>query len=741
MPPIAPKYSPTNSSVLSTQVTREVKPAAPLDPPLAKRTNAALALPFTPLGLPRFTAPSLTRLTPTSAAGQAPALSRQLLSVPLSIESLFSDTALQPLAPKKNSGPNFPNLAVEPIAPQARRVQTLPIASAPAALPLRDPNTGSLQDRSLVEAGVSFAKGSVSTSLIQQIDNFARTASRLRGIEPALTDAQSERQRIRSTTQAERIGIGFSANILNTLLDAVEAKLNKRAVRNLAASDPNGPAFKPAFQNGRVYRGPDGSRIIDTVAKDRPAKGETPQKAQPVQDQKVTASSIESQLGKARSNRDVLTVYDQLQRKSPELANQPSIKDMFKRAYGRIAGESDAAFVPNVRLQAQPSKPSQPEPIPPNSTTRGTAIDPSFIAPSVVVDFQKLDSLKAFRGLQRFEQGDPDPQKQATDGKYLANRYFRNAFAGLREGFGTSKLTQTQISLTTTYVSQSSGANSFSRENSEDQLDPDLGYYGTGQLPKKLPATPYFINSFKFEPPHDLHLFFNGFNRQFAPKESNLQLSDGGESSLFARLTDYPLVDFAQLSSNKAERHAYFEEILTNVLTAFFPSSSSVEAAKLAVSINNDDYRNIVALSTEAPTNKFISLSPIRQQVNIFMKQGYLANPITRPALMDAFREMVGTEANSPARRAAVQKLVDINLQTIEKTRTPSVAAIAGQLQLTEALNLFVYSKILPSRESEKEIDFSEFYDFYRDQVDQGNLVTYEMTERWMRAITDNYGP
>jgi hypothetical protein len=707
--PVAPQ--------LSTQLTREVVPVVvskPLPAPKLQRPT----VPTVPTALPRFNQPSVLNSSVPEALPKI--VNQPSAPLPVTTQGLFDENAL---VPKARSGTNAEGLGSlgKPFALKVQRpVVVLAPAPAPTLPLLRDTKTGSLRDRSAVEAVVNFGKGATSTALVQAIQDLSRTGSQLRGNQLDSTPAQLARQRLQSTTPSERFGIGAAGATATAIAQAAGAVLSRGAAINAARSGPGRQAFVP----GRVYRDPDtGVQTIDIKA-----QYTEPTTAKPQQEPKVTQANLPAQLAKAKSPREVANLYAQ----APGVEQKPGLLKQFKEAFARVGQNSDAdrlGYYPV--LQAR-----QGENIPPSSNSLGKVIDPSTIPPSAFIDFSKVSGSDAFSGLQTLERGDPSPKLQQGDGKYSANQYFRNAFRGLGAAFGTTKLTENQISLTANYAVSTSG--DFDKKTIQNQLDPNNGYYGVANLPAKILRSPGPITNFTFRASiHDMHLFFTGFQRLFTLPPRDLQLAEIGESSYVARATLDKEIGLQALPKDKVERHQVIENNLKSKL------SQAKQIADLGdkrpALIETAPYRELVELSNQ--TFPKSNASPVREDFQKYKNLGFFANPGSRPELFSILKNVVDSPAVSVQRIEAIEKLAQIDRLNTAQIDRPSIAALTGQVQLVEALNMYVHGIVLPNVMGEPVFDFKDFYNFYVQQVDQGNLVTYQQVENLAKEVKIDYRP
>jgi hypothetical protein len=233
--------------------------------------------------------------------------------------------------------------------------------------------------------------------------------------------------------------------------------------------------------------------------------------------------------------------------------------------------------------------------------------------------------------------------------------------------------------------------------------------------------------------PHDLHVLVAGFRRVpdslylLEGKEyqavARIQPGMGGEGGIYATVT-------AQHASHWGEENVIrgvLQERISSAMNARQRLAADVWAAQVekitnAASLRNTDF----TLEHAAPS--------LRTLLGRYADMGFFANPrfleLARPVISHLLRSTPG----STQRRQAALDLVTLFSREERTLETLSLSSITAEVQLTQAMYQYLSVRTINLSNANQYLDLNDFYAFYKQRANSGQLTTSQTIQGWLRA-------
>ena len=210
---------------------------------------------------------------------------------------------------------------------------------------------------------------------------------------------------------------------------------------------------------------------------------------------------------------------------------------------------------------------------------------------------------------------------------------------------------------------------------------------------------------------HELHKFIGGFRQD--PGHGAIDAGRGGETSLFARMTDvlndHDIV--ANWGSENAIRDHWREH----------RSAVRTSNSALATKLDADLYRM-----------SHSDRDDVLRQLSDYQVLGFFADPREEAKLRPHVEVLLSNDPGTPARARAAQAIVD-NFR--ERARNPDVVSVSGgtaEVQMAQTLYRYMAENKLDFQRPNDRIDVVEVYKLYRRMAEAGELTSRATVQGWL---------
>ena len=211
---------------------------------------------------------------------------------------------------------------------------------------------------------------------------------------------------------------------------------------------------------------------------------------------------------------------------------------------------------------------------------------------------------------------------------------------------------------------------------------------------------------------HELHKFIGGFKQE--PGHGPLDAGRGGETSLFARMTDFfNDHDIPEKWGDEQTIRNYWREH-RSTLRATSPADSPQWAA---------DTQSLTSGGREQ----------VLEKLDRYHNVGYFSDPRQEATLRPHVEALLANEPGSPARARAAQAIIE-NFR--ERARSPDVVSVSGataEVQMAQTLYRYMAENKLDFQRPDDRIDVVEVYKLYRRMATAGELTSRATVEGWLK--------
>jgi hypothetical protein len=213
---------------------------------------------------------------------------------------------------------------------------------------------------------------------------------------------------------------------------------------------------------------------------------------------------------------------------------------------------------------------------------------------------------------------------------------------------------------------------------------------------------------------HELHKYVSGFRGHPGVPVDSIAAGRGGESSLFARMTD--VYNHHILPTRWGEESAirdYWKEHRSSPrpVNQAQPDRWAKDAEKL----------------TSATREEVLS------EIRRYHDTGYYADPRERQKMVASTQALLATEPGSQQRIDAANSLT---MLLRERANVPDITSVSGataEIQMTETLYRYMNENKLDFKRTNDQIDVVEVYRLYRKMLAAGELTSRATVEGWLR--------
>ena len=211
---------------------------------------------------------------------------------------------------------------------------------------------------------------------------------------------------------------------------------------------------------------------------------------------------------------------------------------------------------------------------------------------------------------------------------------------------------------------------------------------------------------------HEMHKFIGGFRQE--PGAGAIDAGRGGETSLFARMTDYYNPhDLPEKWGDEKTIRDYWQEHKSPVRSHDQPSTRDWKAeAKNLTSANR---------------------TQLLEQIYSYEGSGFFGNPREEAALRPHVEALLSSEPGSPARARAAEA---IGQNFERRASNPDVVSVSGataEVQMAQTLYRYMADNKLNFERPSDRIDVVEVYKLYRKMEAAGELTTRATVDGWLK--------
>jgi hypothetical protein len=214
---------------------------------------------------------------------------------------------------------------------------------------------------------------------------------------------------------------------------------------------------------------------------------------------------------------------------------------------------------------------------------------------------------------------------------------------------------------------------------------------------------------------HELHRYIGGFRGHPGVATDSIAAGRGGESSLFARMTDaYNDHDLPQRWGDEAAIRDYW--------------NAHRGAPRDVIATQPDEWARAATMLTTCTRDLVLT------KVRLYHLAGYFADPREASRLAPSVRALLASAPGSPQRAEAAQALASI---LRERASTPDVVSVSGataEIQITEALYRYMNTNQLDFKKPGDRIDVVEVYALYRQMLEAGELTSRTTVQGWLQT-------
>lgn len=210
---------------------------------------------------------------------------------------------------------------------------------------------------------------------------------------------------------------------------------------------------------------------------------------------------------------------------------------------------------------------------------------------------------------------------------------------------------------------------------------------------------------------HELHKFIGGFKQD--PGHGAIDAGRGGETSLFARMTDF--FNDHDIPVNWGSE--------TAIRDYWRDHRSAVRTSNPALATQLDaDLHSLSHAGREQLLDK----------LSYYHNVGYFADPKQEATLRPSVEMLLSNAPGTPARARAAQAIVD-NFR--ERARNPDVVSVSGgtaEVQMAQTLYRYMAENQLDFKRPNDRIDVVEVYKLYRRMAAAGELTSRATVKGWL---------
>jgi hypothetical protein len=221
---------------------------------------------------------------------------------------------------------------------------------------------------------------------------------------------------------------------------------------------------------------------------------------------------------------------------------------------------------------------------------------------------------------------------------------------------------------------------------------------------------------------HELHKYVGGFRGHPGVATDSIAAGRGGESSLFARMTDvYNDHDLPTRWGEESVIRDYWKEHRS-------PTRSVNEAQPDKWTLDAND---LGAASREQ----------VLEKLNRYRGNGYYGDPREQQKLLSSTRALLASEPGSQQRIAAANALTSTLRDRANVPDLTSVSGATAEIQMTETLYRYMNDNRLDFSKPNDQINVVEVYRLYRKLLTAGELTSRATVESWLKEWKVPYVP
>jgi hypothetical protein len=214
---------------------------------------------------------------------------------------------------------------------------------------------------------------------------------------------------------------------------------------------------------------------------------------------------------------------------------------------------------------------------------------------------------------------------------------------------------------------------------------------------------------------HELHKYVGGFRGHPGVDVDSIAAGRGGESSLFARMTDvYNDHDLPTLWGEESVIRDYWKEHRS--------ATRPVSAAQV------DDRWAIDAKKLTSG-----SRDEVLEEIRRYHVTGYYADPREQQKMAESTKALLASQKDTKQRSDAANSLTTI---LRERAKVPDITSVSGataEIQMTETLYRYMNDNKLDFKRPTDQIDVVEVYRLYRKMLTAGELTSRATVEGWLK--------
>ena len=210
---------------------------------------------------------------------------------------------------------------------------------------------------------------------------------------------------------------------------------------------------------------------------------------------------------------------------------------------------------------------------------------------------------------------------------------------------------------------------------------------------------------------HEVHKYTGGFKQE--PGHGALDAGRGGETSLFARMTDFfNDHDIPDKWGDEQSIRDYWRDHRSAVRT-----DTSAQAAEWSA-----DQKTLASGTRDQ----------LLEKLHYFHNVGYFADPRQEAKLRPSAEALLASAPGSAERARAAQAIVDNFRQRASNPDVVSVSGATAEIQMAQTLYRYMAENNLDFQRSNDRIDVVEVYKLYRKMDAAGELTTRATVEGWL---------
>jgi hypothetical protein len=214
---------------------------------------------------------------------------------------------------------------------------------------------------------------------------------------------------------------------------------------------------------------------------------------------------------------------------------------------------------------------------------------------------------------------------------------------------------------------------------------------------------------------HELHKYVGGFRGHPGVRTDSIAAGRGGESSLFARMTD--VYNDHDLPTRWGE-----EAVIRDYWKAHRPAPRDSAASQ------PDEWARAATMLTTCTRELVLT------KVHLYHLAGYFADPREALKLAPSVQALLASAPGSPQRADAAKAFAAI---LRDRANTPDIVSVSGataEIQMTETLYRYMNTNHLDFKKPGDRIDVVEVYALYRQMLEAGELTSRTTVQGWLQA-------